>query len=424
MMFKRLRNYLSDAAGNTAIIFALGALPLILATGAAVDYSRASRAKSVLQAAIDSAALGAMADKDLVAAIIQGNGKDVLKSRVESYLRVNNAAGALGALTDIRIEYDQVNKRVVVSALGNMDTAIMKLGGINSIDIGAVAEIGIGVNALEVALVLDNTGSMAGQKIEDLKVAAVDLVNQVLGANTDGTYLRIGVVPFSEYVNIGVNTPTHGWLDNKVYPVGTIWEGCVGSRLSPQDEIIELKSNDKYTPVGNVNCVTSMLQLTNNRAAIEGKISQMNADGATYIPAGLLWGWNMLTKEHPLDDAMSLAELEKLGGQKVIVLMTDGANTIATNGSVLHDGRDPRDAPVKVFRDKADALTKKLCGNIKSVGIKIFTVAFQVDDTSAKSVLATCASEPEMAFDAKNSASLKAAFLSIGRQLATLHLAR
>ncbi len=69
-------------------------------------------------------------------------------------------------------------------------------------------------------------------------------------------------------------------------------------------------------------------------------------------------------------------------------------------------------------------LTAKLCNNVKADNIKIFTVAFKVDDDDAKSMLVACASEPDMAFDATDSASLKAAFLNIGRQLATMHLAR
>ncbi len=414
-MLGLIRRYLSNTAGNTAVIFALGVLPLLMATGAAVDYSRASQAKASLQAAVDSAALGALADKALVADIIQGKGKDALKARVTNYLRLNKASEALNSLTDISVDFDPISKSVVVSVLGNLDTAMMKLGGIDSMEIGAVAEIGIGITALEVALVLDNTGSMKGQKIADLKAAAATLVNEVLGSEKSSAYLSIGIVPFSEYVNIGVETKTYGWLDNKTYPAGTTWEGCVGSRPSPQDESIRMKDYDKYTPVGGENCGAPLLNLTNDRKAIDRKIGDMVAEGRTYIPVGLLWGWNLLNTDQPFVDAKEPKELAELGGQKVIVLMTDGANTVSANGTPIHDGSD---------RAKADALTAKLCDNVKADNIKIFTVAFKVDDSDAKSMLVSCASEPDMAFDAENSASLKSAFLSIGRQLATLHLAR
>ncbi len=414
-MLGRIRRYLSNTAGNTAMIFALGALPLLLGIGAAVDYSRASQAKESLQAAVDSAALGALADKALVADIIQGKGEATLKARVVNYLRLNKASEALSSLSEISVKYDPVSKNVIVSVLGNLDTAMMKLGGISSMDIGAVAEIGIGITALEVALVLDNTGSMKGQKIADLKAAATMLVDEVLGSEKTAAYLALGIVPFSEYVNIGVGTKTHGWLDNKTYPAGTNWEGCVGSRPSPQDESIRMNSFDKYTPVGGENCGEPLLNLTSDRKAIDMKIGAMGAEGRTYIPAGLLWGWNLLNADHPFADAKEPRQLAELGGQKVLVLMTDGANTVSAKETPIHDGND---------RAKADVLTAKLCNNVKADNIKIFTVAFKVDDDNAKSMLVACASEPDMAFDATDSASLKAAFLNIGRQLATMHLAR
>src|SRR5437773_5088547 len=48
-----------QTSGNVSIMFALAIVPLILAAGAAVDYVRASRAQTALQAAVDGAALAA-----------------------------------------------------------------------------------------------------------------------------------------------------------------------------------------------------------------------------------------------------------------------------------------------------------------------------------------------------------------------------
>ena len=41
----------------------------------------------------------------------------------------------------------------------------MKLAGIPTLSVKATAAVGLGVQAMEVALVLDNTGSMAGSKL-------------------------------------------------------------------------------------------------------------------------------------------------------------------------------------------------------------------------------------------------------------------
>jgi Mg-chelatase subunit ChlD len=414
-MLGRFRRFLSNTAGNTAMIFALGAMPLIMAAGAAVDYSRATQARAVLQAAVDSAALGATADKALVADIMMGNGEVKLRERVENYLKANDAVDALNGIDSIAVDFDDKNQSIVVSVRGALNTSLMKVAGIQAMDISASAEVGIGSNALEVALVLDNTGSMEGQKLTDLKGAAMDLIGVLFDNNSNFSKLAIGVVPFSEYVNIGVATPTHGWLDNVTYPPGSVWEGCVGSRPSSQDENITLGSLNKYTPVGVPKCPVALLRLTTDRLAVESKISEMVANGRTYIPAGLLWGWNMLTREDPLDDALSQNEMKKLGGKKVIVLMTDGANTISTAGTALHDGSDVT---------KSNELTAKVCANAKADGVEIFTVAFQVSEVAIKQILDDCASQPDMAFDATNSAALKDAFMKIGQQLATLHLSR
>src|SRR5690606_7091231 len=57
---------------------------------------------------------------------------------------------------------------------------------------------------VEVAMILDVTGSMRGQKIRDLKTAAGNAVRQLLGANrNENTRIRISLVPYAEAVNVG-----------------------------------------------------------------------------------------------------------------------------------------------------------------------------------------------------------------------------
>ena len=58
----RLRHFRDDRSGNLAIIAALAAIPLVLAIGIAVDYARASAARSDLQSAVDAAVLGGARD--------------------------------------------------------------------------------------------------------------------------------------------------------------------------------------------------------------------------------------------------------------------------------------------------------------------------------------------------------------------------
>ena len=44
--------------GNIAMMFALGSIPMIVAVGGVIDYSRASMARTEMQDALDATSLG------------------------------------------------------------------------------------------------------------------------------------------------------------------------------------------------------------------------------------------------------------------------------------------------------------------------------------------------------------------------------
>lgn len=52
-----LADFRKANSGNVAIIFGLAIIPLVGATGAALDYSRGSNARTALQGALDAAGL-------------------------------------------------------------------------------------------------------------------------------------------------------------------------------------------------------------------------------------------------------------------------------------------------------------------------------------------------------------------------------
>jgi len=58
-----VRRFPAAKEGNIAVIFAIALVPVIAFIGAAIDYSRASKARTSMQAALDSASL--MLSKDL-----------------------------------------------------------------------------------------------------------------------------------------------------------------------------------------------------------------------------------------------------------------------------------------------------------------------------------------------------------------------
>src|SRR3546814_9677548 len=92
----------------------------------------------------------------------------------------------------------------------------MQIFGKNQIQVAARSEITREMTGLEVAIVLDVTGSMDDpvggtgpgsdkKKIEALRTAGNDLVNILFGSNDEVDDLWVGVVPFSQSVNIGTD---------------------------------------------------------------------------------------------------------------------------------------------------------------------------------------------------------------------------
>ena len=140
----------------------------------------------------------------------------------------------------------------------------------------------------------------------------------------------------------------------------------------------------------------------------------MNAVGETYIPAGILWGWNMLNANDPLSVAKTNAQMAALKGTKSLVLMTDGDNTLSPTYP-KHNGNDVA---------LANSKTAQLCENIKADGISVYTVGFKVNTPSSVAMLQACASSPAQAYNAENNAALAAAFGDIATTLAAVRMAK
>src|SRR5665213_2708895 len=92
-MFRRLAPiivaYGREHRGNVALMFGLAAIPIILAVGAAVDYSFANRAKTELDQIADAASLSAVSQSALAlsAAADQKNAVKFFKAQAASLKR-------------------------------------------------------------------------------------------------------------------------------------------------------------------------------------------------------------------------------------------------------------------------------------------------------------------------------------------------
>lgn len=183
-----------DRRGNVAMIWALAAIPAIALTGIAVDFSTANASKQVLQNAADSAALVAerMADKPL--AERQAAAEQYFRAAIQDHPRAAEATISIEPMSG-------AGHRVVASVPSS--TTLSRLITDHDMVVGASSDAVQEGTDLEVAVVLDITGSMSGQRITDLKAAAVDLVDIIVRDQQEPYYSKVALVPYSIGVNLG-----------------------------------------------------------------------------------------------------------------------------------------------------------------------------------------------------------------------------
>ncbi|KPF77105.1 hypothetical protein IP78_12885 [Brevundimonas sp. AAP58] len=258
-----------DTAGNVAVIFALVLPLIIMITLGGVDISRASTVKMNLQDALDAATLAAARSQFTDDARITEIGLNSLRANLAPFsdiqlleeqtsFRLNISTGAVEA--DTRVSVDTLVADIVLPPYGAaLDDRLL---------VRARSEVLRSNNRIEVALVLDNTGSMSGQKLTNTKAAAIDLINRLEaadGRSIETDAIKISLVPFSQTVRVhqgGTNSPPT-WMSNATthtgggawssstnphsmfstavgrftlfQNLGTTWGGCVEARPQPFD---------------------------------------------------------------------------------------------------------------------------------------------------------------------------------------------
>ena len=208
---KALRNavglassFVADRRGNVVMMVGLAGIPLLVAAGAGIDYTRALVVKQRLSHALDAAALavGSSLDRPV----------NELEQLAQDYFDANYPAAEIGVPGTLNVSVD--DDIVNMSASADVKTTFIGLIGKKNVDVDASTQVVRKISGLEVVMVLDNTGSMSwGGKIGALKTAANDLVDILFGDETTPQYLKVGLVPFSAAVNVGTEYKNAGWID-------------------------------------------------------------------------------------------------------------------------------------------------------------------------------------------------------------------
>lgn len=192
-----LRRIARDTAANTLAISAAAMLPLMAMVGGGVDASRYYMAESRLQAACDAGALAArraMDDNDFT---------NAHKTVGLNFFDNNYKDGTFG-LENLDRNYVGTNDgEVNGTATGDLPSSIMGAFGYNNFPIAVECQADINIANTDIVLVLDTTGSMGGQPIEDLRAATLSFYDVIEEATSTAAQVRYGIVPYSSQVNVG-----------------------------------------------------------------------------------------------------------------------------------------------------------------------------------------------------------------------------
>jgi Flp pilus assembly protein TadG len=406
---KRFRRFWNNDRGDTAILFALSAIPILLAAGAGIDYARYTDSKTHLQAALDSAALAGAA--------ATGKSDGERAAIAQAAFDANIASGAAAGY-DTESDFSVTNGTLVATASVDVPTAMMQLAGISTMPVAGSAEVGLASDKkAEIALVLDYSGSMgevSGTKVKyvAMKEAATKLVADLTAASPGK--IEFGLVPFSHHVYTTLP---------KAFVTGTSgagdWTGCTQDRKYPfnlTDDTPTADAKSKWgqpqAPVHLANDCSGyapnnlvVKPLTTDDNAIKSQLAAMRPYAWTHIALGVEFGYHLLSENLPFDQAAPYSDTET---QKFMIVLTDGMQT------------EPAFGPGSSRNvSQGESNLSDLCENAKGDGIRIITLAFDLNDSSTRARLRNCATDADSFFVADDATDLSLAFEEIKTAVAS-----
>jgi Flp pilus assembly protein TadG len=441
---------------NAAMIFAIALVPVVVAAGVGLDYGRALVVRTRLAEALDAAALAVGGTKNLSQLQMQS----LAQSYFSANYNIGSSFGIPGAVTVV-----SGSQTVTLSDNVPVPTVLMELAGINTVNVSYSSQVTWGQPKLWLALVLDNTGSMTqadatGEtKIEALKTAVSNLLQQLNQAAQNPGDVMISIVPFTTGVNVGTANAGAAWLTFAPWdaigsgdgqyenangqscspgpsgcnwvpsdPSHSSWSGCVMDRnqaydvsnTSPTGANTDFPAAPGYlyahTPANtwNITCPEQMMPLTDVQSSsgydqLSSEVTGMVAGGTTDQPVGLEMGWMTLTNSAPFSPG-SMPD----GTTPIVIIVSDGLNTQdrwTGDGSDEDSGTDAREALV--------------CSNMKSAGITIYTVYVDLNGTQGNSApLQNCASSAADYFDLTTSGQIITTLNAITAQIIQLHVSK
>ena len=312
------RRFGADRAGNIAMTFAIVSVPLLGAMGVGIDYIRALNMHREIQGNLDAALVAAVKD-------IGTKDEAALKQQMANWLAAEATVAGSYTLDTNSVVIDKSNFVITAKVKANVDTTFMRVLGKTTIPVAVQASVLGGQdktmqNAFSMYFVFDRSGSMDEytntkydtlcydkwgnsykcqkyyKKMESLKIATADLLNQFIDADPDNKYVRTGAVSY----NNKMQTPT---------------------------------------------------PLAWGTSSVSTYVNALTSTGTTNSGEAFAEAYNSLTKTNPkTEEAIHKAHNGVENPSKYIVFMTDGANNVSGADAKTKQFCDKaRTAKIKVY---------------------------------------------------------------------------
>lgn len=199
--------FLKNDRGNVAMMVGILVIPLLVGAGIAVDGWRAAETRAHFAEAVDAGLLAAARQKSINTSLSRADAEQLARRLFDENMKNRPVT-----VNQFDLTFFPATETFEIDAKADYPTTILRVVGFNAIPLDTVARARYAPpSGLEIALVLDNTESMSGAKMTALKAAARDLTQRVMGA--PNSQAKIAVIPFDQYVNVGVANRGQLWLD-------------------------------------------------------------------------------------------------------------------------------------------------------------------------------------------------------------------
>ncbi|MEP6343082.1 MAG: hypothetical protein ABJ275_07180 [Maricaulaceae bacterium] len=433
-----LSRFFKNESGHFGLMGALSMGVLLLFIGATLDQTRIYEASEELQSIVDAAVISVSLDPELSESERQEKFRSFIEDRfADNELLVNPNF-------ELATDLSAFDIRVTADISSGVNTLFGFFQSDNS-NVSAAATTVTDSRTVEIALVLDISTSMTDSRLLEMKAAAKGFIEDIF-ANASSERLYISMVPYGGAVRlppelISFLDPPEAEVEK--YWQGGVWNGCL--LMEPNDYQSGIANNGafpylpSYYTFGGSNgernpwcprAGNEVVGLTQDKQILFDTIDSFARSDGTVSGIGAAWGLTTLepTWRNIYPNTESNLPFDFASNRrKIIILMSDGGSS-----HLIYPRDDDFEealpfhvstASTRRFRSSGEqnAAQQRTCDHIKSRGVDIYTVGFQIRNNTHRNNLASCASVGGGAFDA-DAGDLDESFNAIATQIANTRL--